>query len=378
MRVWTNGTTHLQVLPYTGELRRFEGRSLTHRQTLPQLRGADSPLLVDEQEGRIFAGRPLVELDLSDLSLVKEHSLDTAALTLLPDGRLATLEPGPMGPILMMGAAHDALEGRWETAAPLAVSKMVTVPQGATEGPPRPNQLGMAVRLHANEHGLTITDGRAGVVLLVPAGTAEVSHAWAYNSSDDAELDATAFPYGVVCTPRAGLRDSHVHLLLSKGGFAPLIQWGATCFARAVGPDHVFCIDERTLVVFHVSNLAEPVTHRDVGGRIEAVAQGGGRFVIGFEEGIHVVRRIGEGGLAVDTALVEQRLDLVARFDAEPSKDVENALLKMGRGGLATRFLPDGKVELAVSSVAPDEADAHKQAALDLGASEVTLKKASL
>jgi hypothetical protein len=378
MHVWTNGIVHLQVLSYTGELRRFEGKTLTHSVTHPSLRGADAPLVVDEARGRIYAGRPLVELDLSTLATVAEHSLDTAALALQPDGRLVTLEPGPMGPLLMTGEPSAALQGRWEDSVPLSVSQMVTVPQSAAEGPPRPNQLGMAVRLRASDHGLTVADGRAGVVLLLAPNSSEVVRAWAYNASDDAELEATAFAHGVVCTPRAGLRDSHVHLLVKAGGFAPLIQWGGGCFARAVGDEHVFCIDERSVVVFSVRNLAEPVTHRDVGGRTEAVAAGGGRFVIGFEEGIHIARLIGEGGLAVHTVTVEERMDLIAQFGAEPSKDIEDQLVRMGRGGLSTRFLPDGTIELAVSSVDPSKADELRQTVLDLGAHEVTLKKASL
>ena len=95
------------------------------------------------------------------------------------------------------------------------------------------------------------------------------------------------------------------------------MQWGVACQAQAVTDEHLFCVDERTVVVFSIHNLAEPVTHRDVAGRIQAAAAGGGRFVVGFEEGIHILRLIGEGGLGVDTVMVEERVDLVARFSAE-------------------------------------------------------------
>ena len=50
----------------------------------------------------------------------------------------------------------------------------------------------------------------------------------------------------------------------------------------------------------------------------------------------------------------------------------------MGRGGLAVRFLPDGQVEYAVSSVDPAQAEAHKARALALGATDVRVKSAEL
>ena len=378
MKLWTDGRTHVQLLPQTGTLRVYRGKDLAQESQHDALRGDDVPLVVDPEGGRVYAGRPLVELSLDDLSVVATHGLDTPALTRLPDGRLATLEPGPMGPVLMVGAPAAALAGDWSEALPVELPRIVTVPQGVVEGPPQPNRLGMGARLSANEQGLVLADGMAGIVALLRPGAERFSAAWAYPATDETELSAHAFSHGVIAIPRIGMRDAHVHLLLERGGFAPLMQWGVACQAQAVTDEHLFCVDERTVVVFSIHNLAEPVTHRDVAGRIQAAAAGGGRFVVGFEEGIHILRLIGEGGLGVDTVMVEERVDLVARFSAEVGKEVEDEVLQMGRGGLAVRFLPDGQVEYAVSSVDPAQAEAHKARALALGATDVRVKSAEL
>lgn len=378
MKLWTDGRTHLQLIESTGTLRLFRGKELVCEIEDKGLKG-DVPMLVDPANNRIFTGRPLQQRQFDDLAKVATYKLDSSALAMLHDGRLATLEPGPMGPLLMIGAPDKALEGDWEDALRLVADEMVAVPQGvAPEGSePRPERFGPGARLVANEHGLAIADGPAGIVTLLRPGADGFNKTWAYPATDITELAAVPFEHGVVVVPQLAMRDAHVHVLLEEGGFAPVIQWGVACQGQVIG-NHIFCVDERTVVIFSFDNLAEPIAHRDVSGRVAACAVGGDRFVVGFGEGIHIVRMIGDAAIGVDTIRVEDRVDIIARFPAELDKEVEDELLKLGRAGMATRFLPDGAVEYALSSIKPSDTETVVERARELGATDVNVKAAEL
>ncbi len=378
MKLWTDGRTHLQLLETSGTLRLYRGKERVAEIDDPTLKG-DVPLLVDAEAGRVYAGRPLVERSLDDLAEIARHSLDTSALTLLPDGRFATLEPGPMGPLLHIGTPEQAMAGDWAESLRLVTDQLTRVPQGVAgdDAEPRPDRFGPGARLVANEHGLAVADGPAGIVALLRPGATEFSKVWAYPATDITELSATPFEHGVVVVPQLAMRDAHVHLLLDAGGFAPLIQWGVACQAAVMG-GHVYCVDERTVVIFGFDDLSQPVAHRDVSGRVGACAAGGDRFVVGFGEGIHIVRLIGDSGMGVDTIRVEERKDLLAKFDAELDKEVEDELLKLARAGMATRFLPDGGVEYALSSIKPEDVESIRDQIVALGATDVVVKAAEL
>lgn len=377
MLLWTDGKTHVQLLTEPGRLRLFRDQALVTELKHAAFE-ADGPLVVDPDGGRVFAGQPLQELRLSDLGPVAEHPLSTGALARLPDGRLVRLISDGLRSRLEIGEADALLSGGATEAIQLVAPQMQRVPQGVCEDEPRPELFGENARLAANAHGITVADGKAGVVALLRPGQDSFAGAWAYPANDQTLLTAEPLADGLLVVPRLGDRDSHVHLIVEGGGFLPLVQWADAAFAAAVGERHIFCMDAHMVVVFAKDQLHEPITHRELTGRAQAVAAGGGRFVVGIEDGLHVLHVLGDAGLAVHTLLVEQRFDLLVRFPDEQPREIEDQLLALGRGGMAVRYMPGGQVEYVVNKVDPEGVDAKRALAEGLGATQVVMRNAAL
>ncbi|GAB3957933.1 hypothetical protein GCM10029978_001650 [Actinoallomurus acanthiterrae] len=298
MEVWTDGTLTVQACEQTGAVRVIRDFAVVGEVKAEHHLGWKTPLAVDVDADRIWAGNRLQEFRLSDASVVAVHGEEVVRVAGLGDGRLAAVLP-PADGVCRLAIGRP---GRWEREVILDDLGDAAVGLAATGEWPVSHAIGGDPMLTATEHGLVVADGQRGVVAHFTPDL-DLVGLWHSGGVDETELIGYATAHGVLVTARWAGRDSHVGLLTSEG--AERLHDGYGAFAMPAGDDRFWLMD-----------FFDGVALLDRGGKAVASVRSprsgdaaqacGETCVIGTTSSVHIaiadddltVRSVAVGGLA--------------------------------------------------------------------------------
>ncbi|GAA3929942.1 hypothetical protein GCM10023085_09140 [Actinomadura viridis] len=212
MEIWTDGTLVVQACEEAGAVRVVRDFDVIGEVKAEHPLGWKTPLAVDVEADRIWAGHRLQEFRLSDMSPVAVHEDRVWRVAALGGGRLAAVLP-PVDGVCRLAVGRP---GGWEREVVLDGLGDAAPGLAATSEEPFSRAIGGDPTLTVTADGLVVADGQRGVVArftpdLEPLGL------WYAGGCDETELIGYATPRGVLVTARWAVRDSRVGLLTADG-----------------------------------------------------------------------------------------------------------------------------------------------------------------
>ncbi|MFF5263983.1 hypothetical protein ACFY4C_34075 [Actinomadura viridis] len=211
VEIWTDGTLVVQACEEAGTVRVVRDFDVIGEAKPEHPLGWETPLAVDVEADRIWAGHRLQEFRLSDLSPVTVHEGVVWRVAALGGGRLAAVLP-PVDGVCRLAVGRP---GAWEREVVLDDLGDAVPGLAATSQEPFSRAIGDPT-LTVTENGLVVADGRRGVVAHFTADL-EPLGLWHSGGCDETELIGYATRRGVLVTARWAARESHVGLLTADG-----------------------------------------------------------------------------------------------------------------------------------------------------------------
>lgn len=331
MDAWTDGTVHVLASEEGDTLRVFrEDRVALERKVgLPW----KCPLAVDVEAGLVHAGRPLVSFRIDTLEPVATHEDDITRVVCLGDCRVAaTRNVQGKAPELVIGK----LGAGWDERHELVFPGGRRCPGALTSDEPPARRMGRDIRLSANEHGIVVADGQAGVVARLGAGAAAFDQVLHFGACDETELFAEAIAGGLLVVARWAARESRVLKVMRDAPVVTLLE-GSGCFAHALDGDRYLAYDGRHAVAGDLNG--GPLAQVRCKGFLRASAARGRTAVLAGDDVLHVLRLNG-AELTHAPIVLTARFDVSAYFEKKLRGRAEDALMK-GFGSMISGGSPE-------------------------------------
>ncbi|MEV0237751.1 hypothetical protein [Nonomuraea sp. NPDC050786] len=343
MEVWTDGTLVVHACEKTSAVRVLRDFAVFGEARAEHDLGWKTPLAVDVEADRIWAGNRLQEFRLSDVSPVATHEDRVWRLAGLGGGRLAAILP-PVDGVCRLAVGKP---GDWEHEVVLDDLGEAAPGLAMTDERPVSHAVGGDPTLTATGHGLVVADGQRGVVAHFSPDL-ELLGLWHAGGVDETELTGYAAARGVLVTARWAGRDSRVGWLTSEGPRHLRDSYGA--YAMPAGDDQLWLVGN--LEVALLEHTGEPIaTARSPHHLIKAAHASDQWCVMGTtaavgiaaaDEGV-LVRTVGVGGIVGVIAIFDRRVDL---------SDVEIWRYSMSHG-YSTHKGDDNRQHVIVGEVRP-------------------------
>ena len=210
MEAWTNGELHV----IAGKMGVFlvRGTELVVKNSEVWVPW-QSPLAVDVANEKVWTGRPLTGLTLSDLTVAVETDERARRVAVLPDGRLAAIV-GDNGEVnhLLVGQP-----GAWERKKlKLGPFKKGRKGVSQTKSVPKKQFIGYEPYITTNEHGVVLSDGSTGVVVQLNPSDMSFENPYLSGGAAEHELFGYAFAEGLVVTTRWAAREATSYRLIGS------------------------------------------------------------------------------------------------------------------------------------------------------------------
>lgn len=249
-----------------------------------------TPLAVDVDADRIWAGSGLQEFRLSDVSPVTaqgDGGADSVRRVVgLGGGRLAAVLP-PLDGVCRLAVGEP---GRWEREVALDDLGDAAPGLAATDERPVSRAIGGDPTLTVTEHGLVVADGQRGVVAHFTPGL-ELLGLWHSGGADETELTGYATARGVLVTARWAGRDSRVGWLTPGGAVHLRHSHGA--FAVPADDERLWLVGDFATTLLHHDGTSLAVGPAPA--KVRAVHAAGASCVIGTPDSVRLAAATEEG-----------------------------------------------------------------------------------
>lgn len=321
MEVWTDGTTHVVAGEKSGVVVLDGTRKRLENQAISQ--SWKTVLAVDVDHDRLWTGTPAACYRLSDLTVIEEiPGLDCAAS--IGDGKIAGIfGNGPNEPAeLKIGAP-----GAWDFVAVLGPYETGRVGVSQASEVPDVRFVGRDPHITANEFGIVVTDGPAGLVLKFDH-SGQMETPWLSGGVNETELFGFATEHGVVVTARWAARHSSMYHLEDQS----IVEIGSGFGSKAVATEsHVFLFGGEFGGGLQVLDrqFAEIASHQEASGSVQAVAASAN---VGIAAGVgfaHIFTAASDG-ITHETVKTIRLYELIVVFAVPDVEVIESVCEKHG------------------------------------------------
>jgi hypothetical protein len=366
MEMWTDGSLVVQACEKTGTVSALRDLAVIGESQAEHLVW-QTPLAVDVDADRVWAGDRLQEFRLSDMSLIESHEGVVWRVAGLGGGRLAAVLP-PVDGVCRLAVGQP---GRWEREVVLDDLGDAAPGLAATSERPASRAIGGDPTLTVTGRGLVVADGRRGVVAHFTPDL-ELVGLWYAGGTDETELTGYATARGVLVTASWAGRYSHVGWLTPSGAEKLRDDYGV--FALPAGDDRIWLVGgfKMELLDHDGTSLASTRAPRDLVGAAHA---SGSLCAIGTTGAVHVATATADG-ISLHTVGVGGLFDMVATFDGRLGDDagaqVMGAIYRHStEHGYSSHDAADNQVHVMLKNMRPSVEDDVRRAVLAAGARRV-------
>ncbi|MFI6285014.1 hypothetical protein ACIBCM_09690 [Streptomyces sp. NPDC051018] len=346
MEIWTDGTVVVQAHEETENVRVLRDLAVVGEAKGVKDLGWKTPLAVDVDADRIWAGVRLREFRLSDLTEVASHE-EVVRVAGLGGGRLAAVLP-PVDGVCRLAVGTP---GNWEREVVLDDLAADVLPGlQVTDEEPGSRAIGDDPTLTATEYGLVVADGRRGVVAHFSPDL-RLLGLWMSGGAPEIQQIGYATARGVLVTAQWAGRHSDIGWLTSDGARHLRASYGA--YALPAGTDRMWLIgDFMVSLLDHEGGILSGVPAPN--GMIQAAHASGRYCVMATSSEVSVA--VPDEGITVRSVRVGGLVNIVGAFDVDKDHEFPLSLVNevskyAVTGGYSSHVGDDGRLHVVVRDV---------------------------